>query len=80
MPNKGKLLTIIITLFAFLWQTYQFSRGNGSLTLKDNEPKICDGNRFKHISTYALGRQNDLFLTFRQMESKTTVDKVVYKD
>lgn len=32
------------------------------------EPKICDGNRFKHISTYALGKQNDLNLTFNTMQ------------
>ena len=25
---------------------------------------ICDGNRFKYISSYALGRQSDLTNTF----------------
>lgn len=45
-----------------------------------NDIKICDGNRFKHISTYALGRQNDVTLTFQTMETQTKVDKVVYKD
>lgn len=46
---------------------------------KKNDPKICDGNRFKHISTYALGRQNDVTLTFQTMETQTKVDKVVYQ-
>ncbi len=66
---RKKLLPKIITLLALVWQTYEFSRNsNVSLnSINEAEPKICDGNRFKHISTYALGRQNDLFLTFREM-------------
>lgn len=47
---------------------------------KQDDPKICDGNRFKHISNYALGKQNDLSLTFNAMQTTTHVDKVVYKD
>lgn len=43
-------------------------------------PKICDGNHFKFISTYALGKQNDLDLTLAEMEPQTHVEPVSYKD
>ena len=35
--------------------------------------KVCDGNHFKFISTYVLGRQNDLTLTFAEMEPQVHV-------
>lgn len=44
------------------------------------EPKVCDGNRFKHISKHTFDKQNDLLLTFAAMQGSVYVDKVVYKD
>ena len=42
------------------------------------QPKIFDGNHYKFISSYALGKQNDLNLTFDKMQPTIHVEDVTY--
>jgi len=66
-----------ITLFSFIQallislvfsNTYNSTLKHKIKTLYSNaDPLLCDGNHFKHISTYSLGKQNDLTLTFGKM-------------
>lgn len=65
-------IEIVKILFLFLF----FS----SFILSDSEPLVCPGNRFKFLSSYALGRQNDLTLTFTKLLPMVHVDKVSYSD
>ena len=44
------------------------------------DPKICPGNRFKYISSYELGRQDELTKTFAELQPMVHVDNVTYKD
>ena len=44
------------------------------------DPIFCPGNRFKYISSYELGRQDELTKTFAELQPMVHVDNVTYKD
>jgi cyanate lyase len=43
------------------------------------EDKLCEGNRFVFLSTYVLGLQTDLKLTFADITKSIQIDEVFYQ-
>jgi len=44
------------------------------------EDRLCDGNRFLFLSTYVLGRQEDLTNTTNNISKSAVIEKVEYQD
>jgi hypothetical protein len=51
-----------------------------SAALKTRDDGLCDGNRFVFLSTYVLGLQTELKLTFAEINDTLKVDEVFYQE
>ena len=66
-----KRLAPIILLFLI-------AQSNSSIGL--NSDGLCQGNHFLFLSTYILGRQQDLTKTFEDINKTIKLNEVVYED
>jgi len=71
---------MILRFISLFFTTTILSYVNSVEWIGVNEDGLCEGNRFLFLSTYVLGRQKDLTLTFEEINKTAKVEEVTYSD
>ena len=71
-------LTCFLFFLLFLSVSLSLKSETNFIGLRDDG--LCEGNRFLFLSTYVLGRQQDLTLTIDEINKTAKIEDVTYSD
>ena len=74
------IFQVLLSLSMLLITCRTLQRVEGETFIGTREDGLCEGNHFLFLSTYVLGRQQDLTLTIAEINRTAVVDEVTYSD